>query len=341
VPLSEKVLTLGAANFTIARRGTLAYAPVAGDTSRSLVWVTRQGAEEPIAAPPRGYTSARLSPDGKRVALTVRDSGYELWTWDFAREKLTHLNTAFESGNFTVWTPDGRRIVFGGRENAERVTSLYQRAADGTGIDERLTTSARGQRPNSISADGTRLVLEEEIPSGGYALMLLSLQGTPRVEPLLQTSFDERNAAISPDGRWIAYESNESGQSRIYVRPFPNVTGAHYQISNGGGRAPAWGPDGHELFFVDRTSIMAVPVQLTPAFSAGNPTKLFDAAAMLLDGRLIATGTQRTYDVSRDGQRFLMIKQNAASAGTGASPGGMVIVQNWFEQLKANVTSAK
>ena len=91
--------------------------------------------------------------------------------------------------------------------------------------------------------------------------MLLSLDGTPRVEPLLQTPFDERNAAISPDGRWMAYESNESGQSQIYVRPFPNVADARYQISTGGGRTPAWAPDGHDLFFVNRTSMMAVTVQ--------------------------------------------------------------------------------
>jgi hypothetical protein len=147
-------------------------------------------------------------------------------------------------------------------------------------------------------------VLEELTPSAGYDFMLLSLVGTPRVEPLLQTPFDERNASISPDGRWMAYESNESGQSQIYVRPFPNVADAHYQISTAGGRTPAWAPNGHDLFFVNRTIIMAVAVRLTPTFSAGNPMKLFDERSILLDGRFIGTGTQRTYDVSRDGQRF-------------------------------------
>ena len=166
--------------------------------------------------------------------------------------------------------------------------------------------------------------------------MLLSLQGTRRVEPLFQTPFDERNAAISPDGHWMAFESNESGQSRIYVCPFPNVTSARYEISNGGGRTPAWAPDGHELFFVDRTSVMAVTVQLTPTFSTGNPTKLFDAPSMVFDGRMIGTGTQRTYDVSRDGQRFLMITDGGEAAGN-ASPAGMILVQNWFEEMKARV----
>lgn len=234
-PILEQVLTLGAADFTISRRGTLVYVPVAGATSRSLVWVSRKGAEESIAAPPRAYASARLSADEKRVALHILGQ-QGIWIWDFAHETLTLL-TLGPIGNFSLWTPDGRHIILE-IANASGVTNLYRRTADGTGIDERLTTSDHQQRPNAISPDGTRLVLEELTPSAGYDFMLLSLVGTPRVEPLLQTPFDERNASISPDGRWMAYESNESGQSQIYVRPFPNVADAHYQISTAGGERP-------------------------------------------------------------------------------------------------------
>jgi serine/threonine-protein kinase len=339
VPLVEQVLTLGAADFTISRRGTLVYVPVAGGTSRSLVWVSRQGAEEPIAAPPHAYTTARLSPDGKRAAIQSVDQRTDIWTWDFAREKLTRL-TSGPGGNYgPLWTPDGRHVIFGStRDNSP---NLYRQAADGTGIVERLTISARQQRPNAISPDATRLVLEEQTPSAGYDFMLLSLDGVPRVEGFLQTPFDERNAAISPDGRWMAYDSNESGQSQIYVRPFPNVADARYQISNGGGRTPAWARDGHDLFFVNRTSIMAVTVQLTPTFSAGNPAKLFDAPGLLLDARFGNSGTNRTYDVSRDGQRFLMIKENVRSSDGNAPPASMVVVQNWFEELKAKLAAGK
>ncbi len=345
VPLSEKALTLGAADFTISRRGTLVYVPVRGGMSRSLVWVTRQGAEEPIAAPPRAYTSARLSPDGKRVALQIVDQTNEIWAWDFASEQLTRLTFGPRGSVSPLWTPDGRHIIFGStRDNMPDIANLYRRAVDGTGTDERLTTSAHQQRTNAISPDGTRVVLEESMPPAGYDFMLLSLDGTPRVEPLLQTPFDERNAAISPDGHWMAYESNETGQSQIYMRPFPNVADARYQISTGGGRTPVWAPNGHDLFFVNRTSIMAVTVQLTPTFSAGNPTKLFDAPSVLLDGRFIGTGTgftHRTYDVSRDGQRFLMIKENAGSSEGNAPMAGMIVVQNWFEELKAKVPGGK
>ena len=341
-PLVEQVLTLGAADFTISRRGTLVYVPVAGGTSRSLVWVSRQGAEEPIAVPPHAYTSARLSPDGKRAALQFVDQRSDIWTWDFARQKLTRL-TSGPGGNYNpLWTPDGRHIIFGStRDNSPSVGNLYRQAVDGTGIVERLTTSAHQQRPNAISPDATRLVLEEQMPSTSYDFMLLFLDGVPRVEGFLQTPFDERNAAISPDGRWMAYDSNESGQSQIYMRPFPNVADARYQISNGGGRTPAWAPDGHDLFFVNRTSIMTVTVQLTPTFSAGNPTKLFDAPGILLDARFGGSGTNRTYDVSRDGQRFLMIKESARSSDGNAPPASMVVVQNWFEELKAKVAAGK
>ena len=339
-PLVERVLTLGAANFAISRRGTLVYVPLTGGTSRSLVWVSRQGAEKPIGTPLRAYASARLSPDGKRVALHMAGQN-GIWTWDFARETLTPLAPG-PIGDFSLWTPDGREIIFEkGRDNAPLLTNLYRRPTDGTGIDERLTTSANPQRPSAISPDGTRVVLEEQTPSAGYDFMLLSLTGTPRVEPLLQTPFDERNAAISPDGHWMAYESNESGQSQIYVRPFPNVADARYQISIGGGRTPAWAPDGRDLFFVNRTSIMAVAVQSTPTFSVGNPAKLFDAPSILLDGRFIGTATNRTYDVSRDEQRFLMIKDNAVGNDGNPLQSSVIVVQNWFEDLKAKMLAGK
>jgi serine/threonine protein kinase/Tol biopolymer transport system component len=338
VPVMDRVLTLGAADFTISRRGSLVYVPVGGGTSRSLVWVTRQGAEEPIAAPPRAYSTVRLSRDGKRVALQILDRIFAIWTWDFAREQLTRL-TFDAIGSFgPLWTPDGRHIIFGSpRDTAPEVSNLYRLAIDGTGNDERLTTSAHQQRANAISPDGTSLVLEEQTPAKSYDFMLLPLDGTPRAEPLLQTPFDERNAAISPDGRWMAYESNESAQSQIYVRPFPNVADARHQISYGGGRTPVWDPNGHDLYFVNRTSIMAATVQLTPTFSTGKPIKLFDAPFILLDGRFIGTGTHRTFDVSPDGQRFLMIRQNAATGEHDAPPASMVVVQNWVEELKAKV----
>jgi len=141
----------------------------------------------------------------------------------------------------------------------------------------------------------------------------------------------------------MAYDSNESGQSQIYVRPFPSVSDAVYQVSNGSGRTPAWSRDGRELFFVSRTSVMAAAVQTVPAFSAGNPVKLFDAPDLVLDGRFsalsLAANTNRTYDVARDG-RFLMIKSHAAASDRTALSRSLVIVENWIEEVKARVSAA-
>src|SRR5262249_40201578 len=152
----------------------------------------------------------------------------------------------------------------------------------------------------SITPDGSRVVLMETSPKTGTDLMTMAMDGKGRTEPLVQTQFPESNADLSPDGRWVAYQSNESGQPLVYVRPFPNANAGKWQISTSGGLKPAWSRTGREVFFVDLNAhtLMGVPVQTTPTFSAGTPVKLVDAG--FFDG-----GPGRTYDVSRDGQRFL------------------------------------
>ena len=159
-----------------------------------------------------------------------------------------------------------------------------------------------------------------------------------RPSPLLDTPADERNASIAPDGRWIAYESNKSGQFKIYVKPFPNVNDAEYQISTEGGRAPVWSPQGGELFFVGRDGLMTAAVQFTPGFKAGSPTALFDAGSLVLDARFLGN-TGRTYDVAGDGARFLMMQDQVSGTQT-ASP-GMIVVQNWFAELQERLRQAK
>ena len=345
VPVVEHVMTLGrAANFSISEHGTLVYAPMDQGQSRSLVWVDREGHQEAINAPPRAYLVPRLSPDGTRAVV----SSNGLWTWDFLRQTLTRL-TFGATGNFSVWMPDGRHIIFTRvGSTASEAPNLYRGSVDGTGNEERLTTGDRQDRAVAISPDGKRLVFEELTPTGTNDLMLLALDdsstplgsGAPRIRPLLQTPFDQRNAAISPDGRWMAYESTESARTQIYVRPFPNVADAHYQISTDGGRTPVWAANGLELYFVNGSALMAAAVQLTPTFSFGNPTALFESPTLLLDGRSVGTMTGRTYDVARDG-RFLMIKKNAGSSESKAPPASMIVVQNWFEELKARVAAGK
>ena len=184
----------------------------------------------------------------------------------------------------------------------------------------------------SFAPDGTRFVVRQVNPKTGADLSLLSLasgpgRGTTRdARPLVATPFSEQNAEVSPDGAWLAYQSNESGTDEIYVQPFPDVEQGRWQVSTGGGTQPLWAPSGRELFYLAPDGkLMAVPIQPGPSFTQGN-------AAVVVDRAYFTPGLPgRSYDVSPDGTRFLMIKDAAASAGTAPQ---LVVVLNFFEELK-------
>ena len=185
--------------------------------------------------------------------------------------------------------------------------NLFAQAADGSGDVTRLTKSPNIQHATSVSPDGTRLVFTETAPTTGPDVMQLRLDGTHAVTPLVQTPFNERNGEVSPDGRWLAYEANDSGRFNIYVRPFPDVSSGHWQVSTDGGTRPLWARNSQELFYLTLTgALMRVGVARGPTWAATAPTKLFE-------GRYGAAASQtgRTYDIAPDGQRFLMIKPAA------------------------------
>jgi eukaryotic-like serine/threonine-protein kinase len=331
VPVLQRVVTKssGAASFSVAQDGSLVYLAreLQGGVERTLVWVDRKGREELLKAPPRAYTLPRISPDGTKVALGVRDQENDIWVWDLARATLTRLT--FDRGVDTVpvWTPDGRRIAFsstrGDATGSE--SNLYWQPADGTGAVERLRESAEPQWPLSFSRDGTRLLFGENGSTTGFDIGILPLEGERHATPLVQTTAQEDSAEVSPDGRWVAYQSNESGRNEIYVRPFPEVSGGRWQVSTGGGIQPLWGRDGRELFYLAGPGrLMATPIQpgAGATFAAGNPRVVFD-------GQYVSEG----YDVSPNGQRFLMIKDVRRTA-EGPPPSQLFVVQNWLEELK-------
>jgi serine/threonine-protein kinase len=338
VPLVQQVLTLGASAFAISSSGTLVFVPDRSELLRTFVWVSRDGTMEPIPAPPRRYVRARLSPDGTRMVAQIRDDRHDLWVWDFRRERSWRRLTFDPDGSFSaIWTKDGRDVIYGSPRPATDISNLYRRAADGTGAAAQLTTTTdRQQRANTLTVEGTRLIFEQQTPQRDYDLMMMSLADPSRIEPLLQTPFDERDAEISPNGRWMAYDSNESGQLQLYVRPFRNVAAAQYQVSIDGGRSPVWSPRGDELFFVSGTSLMRAAVDTAgEAFKSGSPERLFDAPNLALDGRLGSGGTLRTYDVSPDGQRFLAIRLGDDADARGAPAPSFIVVENWLEELRA------
>ena len=310
----------GAGEFVVAADGTLAYVDAPDGTfarTTTLVWVDRQGREEPLTAPARPYTQPRVSPDGTRVALAMAQGpDSDIWMWDLARRTLNQLTFAPSGYFFPVWTPDGRRLVFGKPEGY-----MFWQSADGTGAIEALGTGTG--LASGVTPDGTRVLYSP----GGRDLMMLTLD-TRRIESLLQTPSNERNGVVSPrDGRWLAYESDSSKRFEIYVRPFPDVSAGQWLISTAGGTRPLWAPNGQELFYVAPDgALMAVRVDARgSAWSAGSPAKVFEGP--------YATGAPsngRNYDVSPDGKRFLMVKEPA----TQATAPQIVVVQNWFEELK-------
>jgi serine/threonine-protein kinase len=330
------IVASGAAEYAVSRTGTFVYVPggattfaPGGGALRTLVWTDRRGREEAIPAPARAYVSLRLSPDGTKIALDARDQNNDIWTFDLLRKTLTRLTIDNAIDGYPLWTPDGHRIIFESNRTGG-IYNLYSQAADGTGAADALTKSQNDVWPSSISPDGTRLVLHETGVKTGDDLDVLVLDGKSRPEPLVQTPFAEEHGEISPDGRWLAYDSNESGQQQVHVRPFPNVNGGHWQVSASGGAKPVWAHNGKELFYLSNNTMMAVPVQTTSTFVAGSPAKLFDAP-------YYARFTPRVYDVDRNDQRFLMIKEPPGTPDPAAKPASMVVVQNWFEELKARV----
>jgi len=335
-----------AANYAVSRRGTLVYVP-AGDTDapRSLVWVDRTGRETPIRAPLHAYSSLRLSPDGTRVAVAVRDQQNDIHIFDLKRGTLMRLAPNPSADSSPIWTPDGQRIVF--TSNRDGTSNLYSQAADGTGTVERLTTSPDAQLPSWVAPDGSGILGSEISPRTAGDVVWFPLKGpagqsAPRaasspgwpVERLVQSPAIDYLPEVSPNGRYIAYQSNETGRQEIYVRPFPRVNDGVWQVSIDGGTRPAWAPGGGELFYLSPSHVLtAVPVQTSGAsFVFGNPTRLFGTFANTQE-----IYTSREYDVAADG-RFLMARSNVSGD---PKPASIVVVLNWFEELKATLAARR
>ncbi len=323
--------------------GTLLYAADADDRAwesrRRLVWIDRAGREDPVPAPPRAYGTPRISPTGDRIALDVIDDGgsADIVVHDLAREVSNRLT--FEGWNIDpLWSPDGRRVVFTGVEDDG--FGLFRKAADGTGQAERLTASQPVVQMVSGWAGGPdTLVVVHAAGMTNADIHLLPLDGDRVSQPLIATAAVETLASVSPDGRWIAYQSNESGRWAVYVRPFPNVDAGKWQVSPGTGFSPVWSPDGRELFYVaagpNGRAMMTVGYAGDPTFTPSRPERLFALP------RGIEVGSPfRQWDVAPDGERFVMLRETEEDP-TGndprEGPAELVYVGNWFAELVERV----
>ena len=315
------------ANYGVSDGGALVYVTGAPRVQGSLVWVDREGREEILSAEPRGYVHPRISPDGTRVALDVRDDEDDILIWDFAREALTRFTLTADLERSPVWTPDGARIAYG------TSTGAFWKAADGSGVAEPIAETGNTIFPYFFSPTGTELVFRDPNLTVDRNIGMLAVGAAADPVWLLASEFVEQSAELSPDGRWMAYQSNESGDWEIFVRPFPNVTEGRQQVSTAGGRHPLWARNGEELFYLEPGTLprlMAVPVQTGSTFDRGSPQPLF-----VWDYRF--GGFSRRYDVSPDGQRFLVIKAGADEAAGDVHAPQIHVVLNWFEELKARV----
>ena len=310
--------TEGNAQFSISETGSLIYVPGGlQGANRTLVWVDRKGAEQPLAAPPRNYSFPRLSPDGQRVAVNIAGANDDIWIYDIPREALTRLTSGARSLN-PVWTPEGKRIIY--RSARAGSLNLFWKLADGSGEEERLTTTQRNQSPLAVSPDGQSLVFKEVEGSG---LSVLPLVGDRKPHPFFETTSNAGGPEFSPDGRWLAYASDESGRYEVYVRPFPSGTGK-WQISTEGGTQPLWTRSG-ELFYRDGDKMMAVQITTQPTVTVSKPRKLFEGPYVMTN--LTSPG------MGPDGQRFLMLKPGQQEQEASQ----INIVLNWTEELKRRV----
>jgi len=283
----------------------------------TLAWIDREGHAEAITIPPRNYIYAQLSPDDKQVALNSRDESSDIWIFDLQHESLRRLTLDPSSNIGPLWAPDGRlaftRVI-------NETQEIVLQAADLSGPAEQLSIlSDNAKYPTSFSADGRTLVYHTS--TFGYDMWLLSLDAENTSSQPLLASPDHRetNGALSPDERWIAYESDESGLLEIYVSSFPDINTRRIQISEGGGSRPLWSHDGSELFYIKQyePKLTGALMKVTIHYDSGNESDNFSASApeMLFENNFIAPNAgHQVYDISAGDERFLMIQNQHQTA---------------------------
>jgi len=326
VQILDDVMTeprTGAAYFAFSETGTLVYAAGAAVrvSERRMVWVGRDGSTEPVTEKLAVYSWPRLSPDGSRIAVAIEGANDDVWLYDLGRGTFTRFT--FEGRNIApLWTPDGTGLTFSSTLAGDPripVPNLLMRSADGSGDSERLWPTSFASFAGAWTPDGGKLVFmglaaDEDI--------LVGARDDDAPSPLLASRFREMCASLSPDGRWLAYASDESGRSEVYLRPFPGP-GAKVQVSTEGGDEPVWAKSGRELFYRNRNQVVAANISTGQKLAIGEPEVLFERS---FDRSPIPGLTN--YDVSKDG-RFLMIEPSEH-----ASIKELNVVLDWFDELE-------
>jgi Tol biopolymer transport system component len=316
VPVLQGVRqNFGTVDYALSHEGTIVYIPTSEKSG--LVWVDRDGRTQRVTEIQRNFLEARLSPDGTRLSVTIRDEpgARNIWIYEISREILTPFTVEGDNAR-AIWSPDGKRLIFSSDRGG--TANLFWMPTDGSSEAQRLTTSEKLQFPTSWSPNG--LVAYVEFRGGrGSDISVLSLEGEREPETVLATQYSERNAIFSPNGRWMAFTSDRSGQTDVYVKPHPDQGGI-VQISTDGGLEPVWAQSGEELFYRTGDQMMVVSVQTDTTFKAEKPRLLFEGSY-----RYNYTNMTSNYDITADGQQFVMVKEE---------PSQINVVLNWFSELK-------
>jgi Tol biopolymer transport system component len=332
VPIAEQVRedsTIARAWFSPSENGLLLYAEGVGK-ARQLVWFDRNGKQIGAVPGDDSYAGISLAPDGKKLAYFLDTSEFDVWAYDIARGVKTPLTFGASSGQgnlYPVWSPDEKHIAYTSFRDGKY--GLYQKSADGSGSETMLLEGTDHFRVStSWSPDGKFLVYHEGVSGGTYAsgapggwsVWILPVLGDRKPYPFVKSTFSAREANFSPDGKWLAYCSNESGEYRVYVVPFPDP-GGKWQVSSGEGRGPVWRRDGKEIFYLSADNkVMAAKVETSGgSFAAGEAHALFDSHSYGVFGR---------YDVSADGQRFVVAYEASQPSST------LTLVTSWDAELK-------
>jgi eukaryotic-like serine/threonine-protein kinase len=340
VPAVDEVISnaiTGGAQFSLSNSGTLAYLPGKSiGTGTPLDWMERSGKTAPLRAWSANWFNLTFAPDGRRVAMEIRERTSDIWIYEWARDTLTRLTRDATRATKPIWTPDGGRITFASSRADRSAANLYWQSADGKDEAQRLTTSVNQQEPSSWHPSGTFLAFEEIIPPLNVDVMILPLEGNDATgrkagQPFvfLNSPFTEAEPMFSPDGRWLAYSSNESGRSEIYVRPFPGP-GPKWQISTAGGILPTWSRAKLELFFGSNGRIMVT------TYTVDGPTFHHEDPRPWSDGRYQTRGPTRMFDLHPDGERFALAP--APQAPDNPKQDHIFLILNYFQELRRVAT---
>jgi eukaryotic-like serine/threonine-protein kinase len=332
MPLAQQLVPVnaatpeGGATFSASSNGVLVFRSGATSVLSQLTWVDRRGMRRRGVGPPGYYRNPALSPDGTRIAVEVPDlqSGtQDIWVMDVASGVSNRFTFDPANDVYPIWSPDGKRIAFGSDRVRRDGFRAYQKSADGVGTEALMVESDKDLSPLSWSTDGRFVVFRTRFPFPGVNLAVLPVLGELSPYNFETVNFVQGQGQVSPDGRWLAYNSNESARYEINVQSFPKPGGGKWQVSKDGGSFPRWRRDGKELYYYASDGrLMAVPVGGTTGLEVGAAVALFEPG--LVNGPANTSGYRAQYDASPDGQGFLL---NVPIDPSAESP--ITVILNW------------